>query len=693
MDRSQSLQINQQIITYRLLRAVGESLQPENVAYTAVEQVIELTGWKTAALWSLTTTNKLVMRAAVGSVLTDVGVNGRAYRTGDTQIINDLIGESDIGPTYQTTYSTLAVPITRGKRKLGVFNVEKEASFSRAEILLAESMAEVIGMALDNAELYAKAQRRLAAQTALQEAASIIASTLELPVVLKRIAEQMGRAISVTSAYICSYDQETQKSTVLAEYYGPHASAAEKQSDLGVTYYLPESFPDNLQSLNSETFAVTYVDSENLHPHERGHMVQYGAKTCLSVPIRLGGVAIAYAELWDSQQKRIFSADEITLCHGIAQQAAIAMENARLFEVIREEHSRFQALIEADNDGIVLVGIGGQLLVVNEPALAYFRLSGMPEAWLNRPMVDLLAVLQEFAPAAAAMVRTEMKRVRMGDEEAGEGELEIPPRMIHWRNLPVLNSDNLPIGRLIVVRDVTKDYVLEKMRDDLTHTLVHDLRGPLTSISISLDLLEMYEVDPLKYASKRKEAITRAYSSTQKLLELVESILELSRLEGGHLQLKVQPMPMGLLVQNVLDLAAPLAKQNQLTLRGMVEPDLPPVLVDQDLMERVLYNLVQNALKFTLAGGAVTVQARPYLAKEHFVYVEVADTGLGIPQEMEGHLFRKFVRGNQRNKGSGLGLYFCKMGVEAHGGRIWLASSNEQGSKFALILPLALSEG
>ncbi len=686
MDRLSSPPINHQIITYRLLRAIGESLEPESVAYLAVEKVVELTGWPTVAILAPNANGLMTVRAAMGSLLTDVGIHGRAYRTGDTQMVDNLIGDSDEGPTYQKFYSALSIPMTRSRRRLGVFSVENDEPFTPGDVLLAESMAEVIALALDHAELYAESQRRLAAQTALQEATATITASLELPVVLNRIAEQMCRAVGATSVYICSYEKEAQSSTVLAEYVSQMADPLEQTSSLGVTYHMSEQFPNDVAYLDSGELSVKYVDDAGLSAGERSHMQQFGAQTVLTLPLKMGEDTIAYAEIWDSRRRRQFSDSELALCRGIAQHAAIALENARLFQVVQEEHGRFQALIAADNDGIILVGTDGRILLFNPPGFAFFQLDGTPETWIGRSVYEAIAWLQKRWPQVAQAIEAETNRVAAGDGTVAEGEFELPPRTIHWRNLPVM-LDGQPLGRLIVLRDTTQEQALEKMREDLTHTMVHDLRGPLTAISISLEALQMMEQAPGVTPERRLQTIERASSSTQKMLELVEAILELSRLESGHLQLNYQPVVFGDLLTSVVDGHIPLAREKEIEINCHVEGSLPSVAVDRRLIERVLQNLVNNALKFTPQGGWVCVAVQKNPADTGSVSIVVTDSGPGVPAEMQNHLFEKFSRGMQKERGSGLGLYFCRMVVEAHHGRIWLANSSETGTTIQFTLP------
>lgn len=677
--------INHQIITFKLLRAIGESLEPEGVAYLAVEKVIDLTGWVSVAILSPNHEGHLFVLAAMGTLLTDIGMNGRAFRTGDTQLDNELIGESDEGPTYQKTYSALSVPITRGRRRLGVFNIENEEPFTQDDVFLAEAMAEVIGLAMDNAELYAKAQRRLVAQTAMQEAVSVISSTLELSDVLKRIAEQMGQAVQATSTYICSYDKETMASMVLAEYYSQEASEQESQSDLGVTYYLPEDFPEDVEFLEEGRLGIQYFDDYGLSDGTKTHYEKYGAKTVLTIPLQVGGNTIAFAELWDSHEKRTFTDEQITLCRGIAQHAAIAIENARLFQAIREDHGRFQALIDSDEDGIILVSLQGQILVLNSPAHAVLHLPDNSHDWIGKNIETIIDVLSEKVPAAGTAFQAESDRILNGDELTAEGELEIPPKIIHWRNLPVL-ADGLALGRLIVMRDITTERALQRMQEDLTDTMVHDLRGPLTAVSISLEVLEMMESSGVATPEKRQNAIGRAQASTKKLLSLVESILEISRLESGHLALNHEFVDFTKIVNDAMDELLPVAQEKHISLMCHMPQSLPEINVDRALISRVLQNLIDNAVKFTPEDGKVCLTVNQ--DKDAAITVSVQDNGSGIPLDVQENLFQKFSRGDQKKRGSGLGLYFCRMVMEAHDGRIWLDHSDENGTTIQLKLPL-----
>jgi signal transduction histidine kinase len=383
------------------------------------------------------------------------------------------------------------------------------------------------------------------------------------------------------------------------------------------------------------------------------------------------------------------------LLTSIGHQVATAVANARLFQAITAEHSRLQALIESSRDGIILIGTDQQVLLINAPAIKLLQLPEEPEDLSGQPVQEVLAALQQHAPDVVQASMAEMHRVQRGDEPPGEGEYQVPPRTLHWLNLPVLTGDT-PLGRLLVLHDVTEERLLEKMRDDLTHTMVHDLRSPLTGISVSLQFLAKKRAENLTPNQHQMLGIAR--DSTEKMIELVNNILDLSRLESGRMPLNRDSVSVPDLIAATLHTQSPLATDKGLHLTSDAPMTLPPVWADPELVGRVLQNLVGNAIKFTLSGGQIKVSARqangdatdqpesPYLC------VSVADDGPGIPPDLQGQLFQKFVTGQQEGSGSGLGLAFCKLVVETHGGRIWVESQPDQGTTFTFTLPVADEE-
>jgi two-component sensor histidine kinase len=234
--------------------------------------------------------------------------------------------------------SYVSAPIQVGGQTIGFLNVGQAelGQFGPADAQRLEAFAYHAATALENARLYTKVERQLREQTALREAGTVISSTLDSQTVLSRIAEQMSQVIDATSAYISRFDPKTKTATVIAEYISPLACAAEQVSDLNYTYEETAEV-EWLESMQAGQHDVSHIDDPDMSSSERLHMLQYGAKSILYIPLRIRKQFIGYAELWESRQRREFTAEEIALCQDIAQQAAIALENARLYEQAQQE--------------------------------------------------------------------------------------------------------------------------------------------------------------------------------------------------------------------------------------------------------------------------------------------------------------------------------------------------------------------
>ncbi len=231
---------------------------------------------------------------------------------------------------------------------------------------------------------------------------------------------------------------------------------------------------------------------------------------------------------------------------------------------------------------------------------------------------------------------------------------------------------------------------LERLRQETTDLIVHDLRSPLTCIEASLQLLQ--EILPEEVRTSCATIIDLAMGSCREVIDLVDSLLEVTRIESSELALNLWPVSLLPLITDTLNRLSPLAEQYNITLELDAPAELPIIQGDGKKLERVLNNLLDNALKYTPDGGLITVTARPVNGR---VEVRVSDTGPGIPPEHQERIFDRFTRvpGSEgRRRGLGLGLTFCRSVIEAHGGRIWVESEVGQGSTFAFTIPVEAPE-
>lgn len=353
-------------------------------------------------------------------------------------------------------------------------------------------------------------------------------------------------------------------------------------------------------------------------------------------------------------------------------------ERKQAERAMADERARLRALVAASHDGILWVGHDQILYVVNALALTYLGLAGAPADWEGRPISEFVARLKEAGAELPPLNEAP------GDQPAMEGEWTWQGRVLRWSDLPA-GADQPPArGRLLVLHDVTAERQVEKLRVDLTRTMVHDLRNPLSNLRSALQMFTAAEAGNLTEAQLSMLALME--QTADSMLDLVTAILDVSRLESGRMPLQREVFSLADVLGHVVRQQAPLAAAGQLDLKLDMAPDLPPVDADADLIRRVAQNLLGNALKFTPRGGQVRVTARTAPGE---VQVVVSDTGPGIPPELHSRLFQKFVTGRIPGHGSGLGLAFCRLAVEAHGGRIWADSEPGIGATFTFALPAA----
>ncbi|RME36633.1 MAG: PAS domain-containing sensor histidine kinase [Thermoflexia bacterium] len=339
-------------------------------------------------------------------------------------------------------------------------------------------------------------------------------------------------------------------------------------------------------------------------------------------------------------------------------------------------------MFENSADPILITTMEGRITEANQTFLNTMGYSR--EEVVGRPFSELASRPDQVA----------LWLQQMAQEKRAGGNLEV----VSSSGTPVpfeVRATSIPIGETSyiqwVLHDLSERIRLEQVREDLVHMIIHDLRNPLSSIMSGLDLIRAAVMDSsLNLPVDQLFDVTRR--SGERLFTLIDSILDLARLEAGKTELRWELIPVSELVRETIEQVQPLALGREVHLETRIPSNLPPVLGDRELLRRVLVNLLDNALKYTPAGGRVTVTAER-LSPETLLFA-VADTGPGIPLEHQARIFDRFARvPGQRTGGTGLGLAFCKLAVEAHGGKIWVESRPGEGATFKFTLPATLSEG
>jgi signal transduction histidine kinase len=237
-----------------------------------------------------------------------------------------------------------------------------------------------------------------------------------------------------------------------------------------------------------------------------------------------------------------------------------------------------------------------------------------------------------------------------------------------------------------IFEDISERKELDRLREDMTAMIYHDLRSPLSNVVSSLDVL--YNMFTDEEYETIASVLTIASRSTTRIQRLISSLLDINRLESGKAVGTQQEVYPSILLEDALDAVQAMAESRKQSITTDLSPNLPPVWVDADMIRRVLINLLENACKFSPAEGKIEVGAK---ANGNWLQMWVQDTGPGIPIEDQERIFEKYTRLKEKEgpAGLGVGLAFCRLAVEGHGGRIWVENKSNYGACFNLTLPFA----
>ena len=344
----------------------------------------------------------------------------------------------------------------------------------------------------------------------------------------------------------------------------------------------------------------------------------------------------------------------------------------------KEEEKRISAIIASFTDGILVFDENKKLSLINPCAEKLLDIEG------KEVLGQSILKLSRF-PKAQSLVSL------LGGEikEVSKKELEIDKNFTLEVSVVLMETEGIEIGSLVILHDVSREKIVEKAKSEFVTLSAHQLRTPTSAVKWSIQTL--LDGDLGEMTNEQKEMLEKTYKTNERMIKLINDFLNVAKIEEGkYISKTALADVIDDIVLPVIDLYEGEIEKKKLKFTfKKPERELPRVMVDLEKIRIALKNLLDNAVKYTPSGGELAVIVK---SERGEIEIQVKDTGLGIPENQQSKIFKKFFRGSSAMKmeteGTGFGLFIVKNIIEAHGGRIWFESEEKKGSTFHFAIPV-----
>ncbi len=697
-------------VLHRLSQHLLESLDPREVAGQALEELCASTGASQGLV------HLAQMRRAYGELLAvhnfpeeavqrlkaflrqddGRGLTRWVMRTRKSVILDEVQKDErwvTIEGVDEGVNSLISVPLLGKGQVLGTLNLYSEEPhfFDQAHLRLVESTASTIAIALYNAHLFHQEQERRRFAEALEEAVAIVNSDLEFDEILSRILEQVERVIGGDTSNIMLLQKQEVR---IVRWRGYEKFLG--QVEVPIKPFPLRRYP-SLLTMKEEGHSVCIPDTR----HDPRWVIGKGdrwRRSYIGAPIRIAGVTVGFINV-NSTRPNDFTEAHARRLEAFAEHAAIAIRNARLYRALQQyagqlerrveertaellaQYARLNAVLNSTTNGIIVTDAKGTIIQSNPVATR----------WLT----------QHFPPDKARLLRDKIREVATEAKRRPETIVEIDQVALHLRASPVHGTEDTPDARHVVIAidDVSQLRALDRLKSRFISNISHELRTPLTSIKLYAQLLRRKWAQQAE--EQEKEELTHYLDALEREVAhqeaLIEEVLNFSRLDAGEARLALQRVDLAQMMHTICDEMQVMASARNLTLTCEGQGPLWCEL-DVPKIERVIRNLLVNAIRYTDGGGRVSVTVHPcfFANGEEAACLRVSDTGIGIPQIEAKHIFERFYRGEEAQRrqipGTGLGLAIVKELVQLHRGLITVHSEVGKGTTFTVRLPLRQTE-
>lgn len=529
-------------------------------------------------------------------------------------------------------------------------------------VATARDITSLIEKTVEANEMAAKAHRHLRELSQLAELSGIVGFNVSN--IYQRYLSKTATLLESTSVSLYLYQPAKQ---LLIQDQTTNAVAGDTPTlELSSKHIAARAF--------STRQSVT-IKSDGITPHRIALPITHHSKT-LGVLI-IGRTGNAYGE------------HEAKLLRMVATRLAVLVENANLYHDVNARRERWEAVFRFTDEGIVIFDRTGTIVGFN-PACTQITQFHAAEA-IGRPFAK---IIRNVGPDSISGTNIgPIERVLDEGVTIAKSEQLIENRggTRVWTEIsysPIFDDGGKVTSGIAIIRNTTKDREVEEIKSDFISIVSHELRTPLTAIKGFLSMTLKHDFGPL--SEKQFHYLSRVYQSNQRMIDLVEDLMDATYIESGKITLNIAPVALDNVVNSVVSEVAAKGAAGQIMINVKRRQRLPLVLADETRLHQVVLNLVDNAIKYSMPGTEIEVSFR---VQDDELITTVTDHGVGINKSQIDRLFTKFGRIfnplSVQAGGTGLGLYIVKNLIESHDGRIWVSSQEGKGSKFNFSLPIA----
>ena len=606
--------------------------------------------------------------------------------------------------------SFVAVPISAGPRAFGAVALRDDTrtrAFSLNDQRVLTTISSQLAAVLQNANLFQQIsqlaedlERQVVERTyelmgerdrldTLYQITSELARTLDMSALEKRSLAMLINAIGADDGLIMRFDPMTGDLITMARYHDHDGLSDQAHPGEQIGHWL---IKDKGELVIRDLKSWPHWDKSLPGSGDWGSAIAATLTASEGEPLGVLILMSLFPDAFDEQAVRLMSA--------AATQVASTIKNAQLYTLIQDQATRLRTMLRAEqeeaeknaaildsiSDGVILADHEGRVIVSNPAAQ---RLLGLNGDELNgRPLRELETL---YDGSMAGWIEGILHKIETADENDApiEVRMTVYEAIISAATSPVFSEGRF-VGLVSVLRDITRDVEVDRMKSEFVSNVSHELRTPLTPIKGFTEMLMMGALGPV--TDPQKNTLGMIKDNVTRLTVLVEDILDISRIDSGRDKLVIGDVDVASVLQEAVDKQRnrPQHKDKTREIEVEIDPNVPHIQADRAKLLRIFNSIVDNAFNYTHDGGSIRVSAQ---LDTNRVLISIADNGVGIPEQYRESVWRRFQRIEEHAlklevSGTGLGLSIVKEMVEMHNGDVWFESHVGKGTTFTVALPL-----